>query len=128
MDSSELNRLYDFTGKTVVVTGGTGILGGEIACALVGCGANVAILDRNLDPAQHILDLMEPRANQAVAISANVVDLGEPAQSRGDRQRKVWQGRLPAERGRRQQTPRPPPAPSCVSSICPPMLCVGFLT
>ena len=51
MDSLELNRLYDFTGKTVVVTGGTGILGGELACALVGCGANVAILDRNLDPA-----------------------------------------------------------------------------
>lgn len=40
----------------------------------MGCGANVAILDRNLDPAKHILDLMEPRANQAVAIAANVVD------------------------------------------------------
>jgi NAD(P)-dependent dehydrogenase (short-subunit alcohol dehydrogenase family) len=74
MDSLELNQLYDFTGKTVVVTGGTGILGGELACALVGCGANVAILDRNLDPAKHILDLMEPRANQAVAVAANVVD------------------------------------------------------
>jgi len=49
-------------------------LGGEIACALVGCGANVAILDRNLDPAQHILELMEPRANQAVAVRADVLD------------------------------------------------------
>jgi NAD(P)-dependent dehydrogenase (short-subunit alcohol dehydrogenase family) len=75
MNSAELNRLYDFTGKTVVITGGTGILGGEIACALVGCGANVAILDRNLDPVQHLLELMEPRANQAVAISANVLDV-----------------------------------------------------
>src|SRR5208282_6086258 len=75
MDSAELNRLYDFSGKTVVITGGTGILGGEIACALVGCGANVAILARHLDPVQHILELMEPRANQAVAISANVLEL-----------------------------------------------------
>jgi NAD(P)-dependent dehydrogenase (short-subunit alcohol dehydrogenase family) len=75
MDLSELTHLYDFSGKTVVVTGGTGVLGGEIACALVGCGANVAILDRNLDPAQHILDLMEPRANQAVAVRADVLDL-----------------------------------------------------
>ena len=74
MDSSELTRLYDFTGQTVVITGGTGTLGGEIACALVGCGANVAILDRNLDPAQHILELMEPRANQAVAVRADVLD------------------------------------------------------
>jgi len=75
VDSSQLNRLYDFSGKTVVITGGTGILGGEIACALVGCGANVAMLARRLDPAQHILELMGPRANQAVAISADILDL-----------------------------------------------------
>jgi NAD(P)-dependent dehydrogenase (short-subunit alcohol dehydrogenase family) len=75
MDSSELTRLYDFSGQTIVITGGTGTLGGEIACALVGCGANVAILDRNLDPAQHILELMEPRANRAVAVRADVLDV-----------------------------------------------------
>jgi NAD(P)-dependent dehydrogenase (short-subunit alcohol dehydrogenase family) len=75
MDSSELTRLYDFHGQTIVITGGTGTLGGEIACALVGCGANVAILDRNLDPAQHILELMEPRANQAVAVRADVLNV-----------------------------------------------------
>ncbi|MGD1154454.1 MAG: SDR family oxidoreductase [Terriglobia bacterium] len=75
MDLSELTRLYDFSGQKVVITGGTGVLGGEIACALVGCGANVAILDRNLDPAQHILELMEPRANHAVAVRADVLDL-----------------------------------------------------
>ena len=74
MDSSELTRLYDFTGQTVVITGGTGTLGGEIACALVGCGANVAILDRNLDPAQRVLELMEPRTNHAVAVRADVLD------------------------------------------------------
>ena len=75
MDSSELTRLYDFSGQTIVITGGTGTLGGEIACALVGCGANVAILDRNLDPAQHILELMEPRANRAVAVRADVLSV-----------------------------------------------------
>jgi len=42
-----LTQWYDFSGKTIVITGGTGVLGGEIACALVGCGANVAVLDRN---------------------------------------------------------------------------------
>jgi len=74
MDAIELARLYDFSGQTIVITGGTGSLGGEIACALVGCGANVAILDRNLDPAQHILELMEPRRNLAVAVRADVLD------------------------------------------------------
>ena len=75
MDSSELNRLYDFSGKTVVITGGTGVLGGEIACALVGCGANVAILARHPERAQSILDLMGPRRTQAMASSADVLDL-----------------------------------------------------
>ncbi len=75
MDLGELTRLYDFSGRTAVITGGTGILGGEIACALVGCGANVAMLDRNLDPAQGLVHRMEPRANQAVAVYGDVLDL-----------------------------------------------------
>lgn len=47
MTLAELTRLYDFTGRSAVVTGGTGILGREMAQALIGCGANVAILARN---------------------------------------------------------------------------------
>jgi NAD(P)-dependent dehydrogenase (short-subunit alcohol dehydrogenase family) len=74
MDLGQLTRLYDFSGQTIVITGGTGILGGEIACALVGCGANVAMLDRNLDPAEGLIHRMEPRANQAVAIYGDVLD------------------------------------------------------
>ncbi len=50
MDLEQLMKMYDLTGKTYVITGGTGVLGGEIACALAGVGANVVILDRNLDP------------------------------------------------------------------------------
>jgi NAD(P)-dependent dehydrogenase (short-subunit alcohol dehydrogenase family) len=49
MNSDELAQWYDFTGKTAVITGGTGELGSEMACALVGLGANVAVLDRNTD-------------------------------------------------------------------------------
>ena len=44
-DLAELTKMYDFTGKTVAITGGAGVLGGEIAHALAGCGAKVAILD-----------------------------------------------------------------------------------
>lgn len=49
MNLRELTKWYDFTGKTAVITGGTGVLGGEMACALVGLGANVAVLDRNTE-------------------------------------------------------------------------------
>jgi NAD(P)-dependent dehydrogenase (short-subunit alcohol dehydrogenase family) len=75
MDSAELTRMYDFTGRSVVITGGTGILGGDIACALVGCGASVALLDLNLAPAAQILERMGDRASQAMTVQANVLDV-----------------------------------------------------
>src|SRR5512133_2944208 len=75
MDLAELTRSYDFCGRTIVVTGATGILGGEMACALVGCGANVAMLDRNLDPAKGLLDLMGPDgASRAAVVAGDVLD------------------------------------------------------
>ena len=83
MNLQELTKQYDFTGKTVAITGGAGILGGEMACALVGCNANVAMLDRNLDPAQGLLDLMGPGAARAVAVSGDVLDAA--SLSAGDR-------------------------------------------
>jgi NAD(P)-dependent dehydrogenase (short-subunit alcohol dehydrogenase family) len=49
MNLAELTQQYDFSDRTIVITGGGGVLCGEMACALVGCNANVAILDR--DPA-----------------------------------------------------------------------------
>jgi NAD(P)-dependent dehydrogenase (short-subunit alcohol dehydrogenase family) len=75
MNNESLAQLYDFTGRTVVITGATGILGGEIACALVGCGANVAMLDRNLEPATTLLELMGPEGrSRAVAVGGDVLD------------------------------------------------------
>ncbi len=74
MDLEALTRLYDFTGRTIVITGGTGILGGDLACALVGCGANVALLDLNLEPAKALLERMGERAGQAAAFEGNVLD------------------------------------------------------
>jgi NAD(P)-dependent dehydrogenase (short-subunit alcohol dehydrogenase family) len=74
MNLADLTALYDFSGKTIVVTGATGVLGGEIACALVGCHANVAMLDRNLDPGKGLLELMDPAArSHAVLVAADVL-------------------------------------------------------
>jgi NAD(P)-dependent dehydrogenase (short-subunit alcohol dehydrogenase family) len=54
MDLAELTKIYDFTGRTVVITGGTGVLGSVMVKALVGCGANVAVLARNRDKAENM--------------------------------------------------------------------------
>jgi len=81
MDLAELTRLYDFRGRTIIITGGTGILGGDIACALVNCGANVALLDLNLKPAAALLERMGERASQAMAVEANVLDVASLRQA-----------------------------------------------
>ena len=47
MNLDELHSLYDFTDRTVLVTGGAGVLGFEIARTLVECNANVVILSRD---------------------------------------------------------------------------------
>lgn len=55
MNLDEHKFAYDFTNRTILVTGGAGVLGGEIACALAGCNANIALLDRNQDLAQEVV-------------------------------------------------------------------------
>jgi NAD(P)-dependent dehydrogenase (short-subunit alcohol dehydrogenase family) len=74
MDLAESTRIYDFKNRTVVITGGTGILGGDIACALVSCGANVVLLDLNLAPAGKILERVGARAGQVLVVEGNVLD------------------------------------------------------
>jgi len=56
MNLEELTSLYDFSDRTVLVTGGAGVLGSEIACALVGCNANVVLLDRDQELAQKVIE------------------------------------------------------------------------
>lgn len=81
MELEDLTRMYDFTGKTVAITGGAGVLGGEIAQALVGCGANVAILDLNLAPAEGILKKLGSRAGRAMTVKTNVLDVDSVRQA-----------------------------------------------
>lgn len=75
MNLEKLLRLYDFIGQTVVITGGTGVLGGEIALALAGCGAQLAILDLNLDPGQALLERMGARAADAALFHVDVLSV-----------------------------------------------------
>ena len=52
MNLTEIQSFYDFTGRTVLVTGGAGVLGFEIALTLFECNANVVILSRNQERAE----------------------------------------------------------------------------
>jgi len=58
---AELTKMYDFSGKTVAITGGAGVLGSAIAGALAGCGAKVAILDMNEEAGKALIENMGER-------------------------------------------------------------------
>jgi len=68
MDLSELTKLYDFTGRTVVVTGATGVLCGAMAEALAGCGANVAALARSEEKGQGLLSRLKGPGRHTVLV------------------------------------------------------------
>jgi NAD(P)-dependent dehydrogenase (short-subunit alcohol dehydrogenase family) len=71
----ELRALYDFAGRTAVVTGGTGVLGSEMARALAACNANVVLLARNMARAEETIATFPKAASgRHLAIKADVLD------------------------------------------------------
>ena len=71
---AELTKMYDFTGKTVAVTGGAGVLGSDLTRALVGCGAQVAILDINVEPGKALAESLGERGKRISLFPCNVLD------------------------------------------------------
>jgi NAD(P)-dependent dehydrogenase (short-subunit alcohol dehydrogenase family) len=73
--SEEFSKAYDFHGQSIVITGGAGVLGGEMARAILTCGANVAVMDYNLTAAQKMVDQLNqvPGGGQAMAVQVNVL-------------------------------------------------------
>jgi NAD(P)-dependent dehydrogenase (short-subunit alcohol dehydrogenase family) len=59
---------YDFAGQTAVISGGTGFIGGQIACALASLGASVAILGRNLEAGERLRDRIQDDRRDALAM------------------------------------------------------------
>jgi NAD(P)-dependent dehydrogenase (short-subunit alcohol dehydrogenase family) len=74
MNLQELSQQYDFTGKTVVITGGAGVLGGEMACALVGCNANVVILDRDPALADQVVKRFDTTKGKFLVVKGDVLN------------------------------------------------------
>lgn len=70
---SELMEMYDLTGKSYVITGGTGILCSAMARAIMGCGGNVAILARNVEKGEALVsELSGPGA--AIVVQGDVLE------------------------------------------------------
>lgn len=67
-------RAYDFTGKTIAITGGGGILCRELARAFAACHANVVILDRNGERAASTLSTLNGSKGKHKAVFIDVLD------------------------------------------------------
>lgn len=67
-----LSDLFSLTGKTAIITGGTGVLGSAMAIGLAKAGAKVAVLGRRQAQADLILSAIEAAGGIGLAISADV--------------------------------------------------------
>jgi NAD(P)-dependent dehydrogenase (short-subunit alcohol dehydrogenase family) len=74
MDTSFFQKLYDFSNKTAVVTGGAGILCAAMCRALAAAGAKVAVLDLNTEAAESLAAELRSTGEEAIAVTCNVLE------------------------------------------------------
>ncbi len=67
-------KLFSLEGKTAVVTGGTGVLGGAMAKGLAQAGATVAILGRREAVACEVAEQLKQEGLKAIALPADVLN------------------------------------------------------
>ncbi len=77
-----VTKLFDFTNRSILVTGGTGILGGAMAEGLVAAGANVALLARDPAKAAAMLGKLAGGPGRAMAVAGDVLDRASLEQAR----------------------------------------------
>ena len=76
MDLQTFVKFYDFSGQTVVVTGGAGVICTAICRALASLGANVTILDLDAGAAESLASELRAIGSQAIAVGCDVLDRG----------------------------------------------------
>ena len=64
----------DLSGKCAVITGAGGVLCSDFAKAIAQCGANVALLDINLDAAEKFAAEIREAGGKAIAVKANCLE------------------------------------------------------
>jgi NAD(P)-dependent dehydrogenase (short-subunit alcohol dehydrogenase family) len=68
--------MEDFTGRSIVMTGGTGVLGKVLARGLATAGADLALLSREAARATAVIEPLGRTTGRCVAIVCDVLDKG----------------------------------------------------
>jgi len=74
MNHSSSGEMFEINGKVAIVTGGAGILCGNMCRFLAGRGVKVAILDKNLAAAQNLADEIRSQGGESIGIACNVLE------------------------------------------------------
>ena len=69
-----MKDLFDLSGKTIVITGGGGVLCGAMAGALAGVGAKVAVWDLIEEAANKVAEEIKSAGGTAIAVKCNVLE------------------------------------------------------
>jgi NAD(P)-dependent dehydrogenase (short-subunit alcohol dehydrogenase family) len=69
-----MKDLFELSGKTIVITGGGGVLCGAMAKALAKAGAKVAVLDLIEDAAKKVTEEIKSDGGTAIAVKCNVLE------------------------------------------------------
>ncbi|HEX2033387.1 MAG TPA: SDR family oxidoreductase [Chloroflexota bacterium] len=69
-----LRQLFDLSGQVAVVTGGTGVLGGEMARGLARAGARVGVLGRQVARGEAVVAAIAAEGGEGLALGADVTD------------------------------------------------------
>lgn len=79
-----VSTLFDLSGKTAVAVGGNSVLGAAMAKGLASHGAKVAIVGRNLEKANEVVQEIEANGGAAKAFQADVVSKSSLEQAAKD--------------------------------------------
>ncbi|SHF98786.1 NAD(P)-dependent dehydrogenase, short-chain alcohol dehydrogenase family [Fodinibius roseus] len=72
-----MNKLFDLSGKTAIVTGGNGVLGGAMAEGIARAGARVAILGRTEETVNRQVETIEQNGGEALPLYADVLNTSD---------------------------------------------------
>jgi len=69
-----MNSKFDLSGRTAVITGGSGVIGSVIAKELAMAGVKVAVIGRNKDALKTVTDQIKKAGGSAIFCTADVLD------------------------------------------------------
>lgn len=94
MSQNDPKALFDISGMTCVMTGGSGVLGASCAKTLAAAGAKIALMDIREEPLVKVCEEITAAGGEAIPLVTNVLEQA-PLEEARDKVKEKW-GRIDA--------------------------------